>query len=158
MLPVDAQGRVLLLHGADPDDREHPLWFSLGGEIDPGEDPVTAALRELREEVGLVADADNVVVLGEQAIEFPWGGVMFDQQQVLCAVRVRATEIDLSGQDAVEQATIDEARWWAPAALARSAAPVGEGLLPWLERAVAAVGQPAASSANANPGQVASGG
>ena len=33
-----------------------------------------------------------------------------------------------------------------------------DGLLPWLERAVAAVGQPAASSANANPGQVASGG
>lgn len=57
---------MLLLHRADPDDREHPLWFSLGGEIDPGEDPVTAALRELREEVGLVADADNVVVLGSR--------------------------------------------------------------------------------------------
>ncbi|WP_286967842.1 GrpB family protein [Arsenicicoccus sp. UBA6765] len=52
VLPVDPSGRVLLLHGVDPDDRQHPLWFSLGGEIDPGEDPVTAALRELREEVG----------------------------------------------------------------------------------------------------------
>lgn len=137
VLPVDPSGRVLLLHGVDPDDRQHPLWFSLGGEIDPGEDPVTAALRELREEVGLVAALGDVVVLGEKAIEFFWGSVTFDQRQVICAVRVRSTDVDLSGQDAVEQATIDEARWWAPEDLAATTDLVGEGLLAWVRRAAA---------------------
>lgn len=137
VLPVDPSGRVLLLHGVDPDDREHPLWFSLGGEIDPGEDPVTAALRELREEVGLLAGPGDVEVLGEQAIQFSWGSVTFDQRQVICAVRVRSTDVDLSGQDAVEQATIDEARWWAPEDLAATTDLVGEGLLAWVRRAAA---------------------
>ncbi|AKT52769.1 hypothetical protein ADJ73_10740 [Arsenicicoccus sp. oral taxon 190] len=137
VLPVDEQGRVLLLHGVDPDDREHPVWFSLGGEIDPGEDPVGAALRELREEVGLVAATSDVAVLGEQPLEFSWGGVTFDQRQVLCAVRVHATEVDLSGQDAVEQATIDEARWWAPDDLAATADLVGDGLVHWARAAAA---------------------
>lgn len=76
-------------------------------------------------------------MLGEQAIEFSWGSVTFDQRQVICAVRVRSTDVDLSGQDAVEQATIDEARWWAPDDLAATTDLVGEGLLAWVRRAAA---------------------
>ncbi len=41
-------GRVLLrMHD------KYRLWLSIGGHIDPGEDPAEAALREVREEVGL---------------------------------------------------------------------------------------------------------
>lgn len=42
------EGRVLLrMHD------KYRIWCSVGGHIDPGEDPAEAALREVKEEVGL---------------------------------------------------------------------------------------------------------
>ncbi len=32
---------------------KHHIWLSIGGHIEPGEDPLEAALREVKEEVGL---------------------------------------------------------------------------------------------------------
>lgn len=32
---------------------KHKIWLSVGGHVEPGEDPVEAAVREVREEVGL---------------------------------------------------------------------------------------------------------
>jgi 8-oxo-dGTP pyrophosphatase MutT (NUDIX family) len=43
--------RVLLIHH-----RKLDRWLPLGGHIDPGEDPEAAALREAREESGLIVD------------------------------------------------------------------------------------------------------
>ena len=46
--------------------RAHAGQFALpGGRLDPGEDAVDAALRELREEVGLVGDRDALRYVGE---------------------------------------------------------------------------------------------
>lgn len=46
----DDQGRLLLLHRNTPQ-RRH--WEMPGGKIEPGEDAETAAIRELREEIGV---------------------------------------------------------------------------------------------------------
>ncbi len=87
-VPADARtpppgarvGAVLVLleegadHGTDgprivltrrrPDLRSHPGQLSFaGGRVEPGEDPVTAALREAGEEIGL--DPTSVTVLGD---------------------------------------------------------------------------------------------
>jgi ADP-ribose pyrophosphatase YjhB (NUDIX family) len=48
VLPVDDAGRVLLVRHAGHDDG----WGVLGGAIEPGESPATAAVREAREEIG----------------------------------------------------------------------------------------------------------
>src|SRR5580658_4530225 len=47
-LIVDEQNRVLL-HRASDDGK----WYTIGGAIDPGEEPADAAVREAKEETGL---------------------------------------------------------------------------------------------------------
>ena len=56
VLPVDREGRVLLLHGWDPLRPDDPFWFTIGGAAEPGETLAEAAARELREEAGIVVD------------------------------------------------------------------------------------------------------
>src|ERR1700753_283176 len=89
VLPVDREGRVLLLHGWDPERPDDPFWFTIGGAADPGESLALAAARELREETGIVIDAGR---LGDPvetaAITFTWAGVRFEQDQTFFAVAV----------------------------------------------------------------------
>jgi 8-oxo-dGTP pyrophosphatase MutT (NUDIX family) len=53
---LDPRGRVLLLRWRDPADGR-VLWEPPGGGLDPGETPLMAARRELREETGLPGEA-----------------------------------------------------------------------------------------------------
>lgn len=61
ILPLDEEGMVHFVRqyrvGAEKELLELPA-----GVIDPGEDPVTAAHRELREEIGM--DAENMISMG----------------------------------------------------------------------------------------------
>ena len=57
VLVIDPAGRVLLLEGFDPAEPGSPFWFTIGGGLDEGEHSAQAALRELREEAGIVAAA-----------------------------------------------------------------------------------------------------
>lgn len=56
-LILDPTGRVLLGRQA----YGHRLWGLPGGVVDPGETPVTAAIREAREEVGVDVTVDALV-------------------------------------------------------------------------------------------------
>ena len=68
VLPVLADGRVVLLRNY-----RHPLessfWECVRGFIDAGEEPGTAARRELEEETGLACRPDKLVSLGYTAQE-----------------------------------------------------------------------------------------
>jgi 8-oxo-dGTP diphosphatase len=56
VLLVDRQGRILMQH-RDSKARTSPnQWSFPGGKIEPDEEPVESARRELREETGLPAD------------------------------------------------------------------------------------------------------
>jgi 8-oxo-dGTP pyrophosphatase MutT (NUDIX family) len=112
VLPVDGEGRVLLLHGWDPHHPEHPYWFTIGGGAEPGESLRDAAARELREEAGIRLDP---ALLGEpiaqSTIEFSWAGYRITQGQTFYAVLVESAEVSLDGLDHWEQASIDRYGW-----------------------------------------------
>jgi 8-oxo-dGTP pyrophosphatase MutT (NUDIX family) len=141
LLPVNREGRVLLLHGWDPYRRDDPFWFTIGGATDPGETLPEAAVRELREEVGVSIDP---AVLGEPVamgpVVFTWGGMLFDQEQTFYAFPLDDAEISFDGQEALELATIDKHGWLLPEELEdgreRPAAPDLPGVM---RLAVAAV-------------------
>jgi 8-oxo-dGTP pyrophosphatase MutT (NUDIX family) len=137
VLPVDQQGRVLLLHGWDPLRPDDPFWFTIGGAAEPGESLPAAAARELREEAGIVVDPG---VLGEpietSAIIFSFGGVRFEQDQTFYAVAVDdGTEVSFAGQDPIELATIDKHGWLFPDELEAGAERPADPEIPRLMRA-----------------------
>ena len=143
VLPVDREGRVLLLHGWDPLRPDDPFWFTIGGAAEPGESLPAAAARELREEVGIVVDPGR---LGEPveaaAITFSWGGVRFEQDQTFFAVAVDGdAEVSFAAQDPLELATIDKHGWLRPEDLEGGAERPADPEIPRLMRAaIAAVG------------------
>jgi 8-oxo-dGTP pyrophosphatase MutT (NUDIX family) len=141
VLPVDAEGRVLLLHGWDPLRPRDPFWFTIGGAVERGETLPEAAVRELREEVGIVVDP---ATLGEpiaaEPIDFWWAGMHFDQDQTFYAIAVRDAEVSFAGQEALERATIDKHGWLRPEELDGGGERPADPELPRLMRlAVAAI-------------------
>lgn len=144
VLPVDADGRVLLLHGWDPQRPDDPFWFTIGGAAEPGEPLARAAARELREEAGIEVDP---ALLGEPietaAITFTWAGVIFEQDQTFFAVAVDDAEVSFAGQDPLERSTIDKHGWLYPGDLEDGAERPADPEIPRLMRAaVAATREP----------------
>jgi 8-oxo-dGTP pyrophosphatase MutT (NUDIX family) len=136
---VDREGRVLLLHGWDPAAPDDPFWFTIGGAAEPGETLPEAAVRELREEAGIVVD---IARLGRpieaSPIEFTWSGVRFVQDQTFFAVAVDDAEVSFAGQDQLEQATIDKHGWLHPGELEAGAERPADSEIPRLMRAAIA--------------------
>jgi 8-oxo-dGTP pyrophosphatase MutT (NUDIX family) len=113
VLPVDPDGRVLLLHGWAPERRDEPFWFTVGGGAEDGESLRDAAARELREEAGIVVDAAS---LGEpiavNTIEFTFAERLIVQQQTFYAVAVDHAAVSFAGLDIWERDTIDKYGWF----------------------------------------------
>ncbi|WP_433513244.1 NUDIX hydrolase [Nonomuraea sp. CA-143628] len=115
-LPIDEQGRVLLLHGFDPARPDEPFWFTIGGAAEDGETLQEAALRELHEEVGIRAGADRLTgPYGTSTIEFFFAEYVITQDQTFFAVRVaEGTDISYEHMEEIEKATTLGHRWWSP--------------------------------------------
>ena len=123
VLLLDATGRLLMFRGFDPADPGRYYWFTAGGGLDPGESFIDGALRELREETGLVVTAADLAgPVWRQRVNFPFDGVLYRQEQEFFVVRVDAWEVEVAGFDEEERRSIDSHRWWTVDELAAAVA------------------------------------
>ena len=112
VLPVDLEGRVLLLHGWDPHHRDQPFWFTIGGAADPGESLREAGARELYEETRISVEPERLgEPIAQNSVEFSWGGHRIAQEQTFYAVAVGSAAVSLEGLDQWERATTDKYGW-----------------------------------------------
>jgi 8-oxo-dGTP pyrophosphatase MutT (NUDIX family) len=118
----DARHRVLLGRRSDTG-----AWQLPGGIVDPAEQPADAAIREVFEETGVIAEPERLVAVSvTPAFAYPNG----DQVQYLDLLfRCRA----VGGAARVNDAESSEVGWYAAAALP----PVSERTLEFLSQAAA---------------------
>ncbi|CAL9672535.1 RNA pyrophosphohydrolase (plasmid) [Streptomyces sp. enrichment culture] len=134
---LDPDGRVLLLRY----DENGGFWATPGGSLEPGEDGITAMLRELHEELGINEKAVELgVQLAERSKDHLVGGRQVRQVEKYFLVRVGAAVVDPAR--ASQPDNIREYRWWTvpdlrraketvhPSGLADLAVAVTEGRTP----------------------------
>lgn len=114
VLLLDEHERLLLLHDSDQGlargEQGYDWWMTPGGGIEPGEDVVGAAVRELAEETGLVVEP--VDVLGPVAhvhVRHGYTNKIVEQDDTFVLVRTPVFEVGTAGY--TEQATILGHRW-----------------------------------------------
>ncbi|HEU5155948.1 MAG TPA: NUDIX domain-containing protein [Streptosporangiaceae bacterium] len=103
--------RVLLFRHPLPPPWSREGWLTPGGGIDPGETPAETAVRELREETGLVVGLERAVAFDSG--EWTAGGRRHAGKNWYFFARVADDRVDLSGQDEVERRDLLDHRWWA---------------------------------------------
>ena len=96
----------------DPNDPwRDPCWIMIGGMVDPGEDFADAAVREAREETGVVvADTPRWVWKRQRRMKWRENDRLHIERFFLA--RTRSTEIDISGLDEKEKSWTLGHRWW----------------------------------------------
>ena len=113
---LDSEGCVLLFRTRDVTAPELGEWWELpGGGLDPGETYLDAALRELREETGIVAAADQVgPPIWRRTATFRYRRERRVQHEVVVAVtlgRLGAAIDDAERLD-YEKEDYTDFRWW----------------------------------------------
>jgi ADP-ribose pyrophosphatase YjhB (NUDIX family) len=115
----DEAGDVLLVRFVVPrDGGEFVFWALPGGEIEAGETEAEAAVREVREELGLELVVTGPVYCDRN--QFLHQGEMQDNTDFLFRARCRREEPRLMGVTADEREIMREIRWWSEAGIAES--------------------------------------
>jgi ADP-ribose pyrophosphatase YjhB (NUDIX family) len=116
----DPAGRVLLIRCAvQRAEGEFVFWLTPGGEIEEGETPAQAAVRELREELGLEVEVVGPVYT--QTNQFEHQGEMRDNVDFVFTAMCTADAPTLRGETPDEIAIMKEIRWWSAGEIEGSA-------------------------------------
>ncbi|WP_322921883.1 NUDIX hydrolase [Nocardioides renjunii] len=103
---VDARG-WLLLQERDEHPRIDPeKWGLAGGHLEPGEDFVVGAARELEEETGVRLEPDQLALLGEFAVDHREAYGTWDLMQVFAA-RTDLTDADIDCREGRQIVFVD---------------------------------------------------
>lgn len=111
MLLVDDQRRLLLFRGVDPHVPDVAFWFTPGGGVEPGEDLIGAAYRELREETGC-SSAELGAAIWTWHNEFRFEGEVVRQLETYFLARIGSWQVDTAGFNDLERRSILDHRWW----------------------------------------------
>lgn len=138
---LDPDDRVLLFEVSDVDGSGETWWETPGGGMEPGEDHLGTARRELAEEVG----HHEVVTLADLHVaterETSMAGAALVKVEHLVAARLDDATVDPSGWTAAEVRDMVTWRWWTREELASTNAPiVPTGLADLLDEARRALG------------------
>ncbi len=113
---LDKADRLLLFHTRDPQHRDFGTWWELpGGGIEPGETYLDAAVRELREETGIVVGTDQVgAPTWRRLATFIYRDGRRLQHEVIVPVRLDGAgpPVDESGRQDYEKEDYFDFRWW----------------------------------------------
>ena len=109
---LDEAGRVLLIRCAMvlKSGEDFVFWVTPGGEIEAGEEPREAAVRELREELGLELEVRGP--LYTETNQFELAGEMRDNLDHWFVARCAADAPKMKGVTAEELEMMQEMRWW----------------------------------------------
>ena len=125
LILLDPQDRVFLFKVHQPsvydpaDPFRDPFWILIGGLVDPGEAFATTAMREAREETGIVVEDVRWVWSRQRVMQWREKHVLHREQFFLG--RARTTAVDTSGLDEKEKSWTLDHRWWSADEIAASA-------------------------------------
>ncbi|KQU02936.1 exopolyphosphatase [Rhodococcus sp. Leaf7] len=109
---LDGRGRVLLLRGHDPAVPDVHFWFTIGGGVEVGETLRDAAVRELQEETGLIASAEDLRgPMWRRTATFAFDGVVIRSEELFFALRAEAFEPVRTGFTELERRVVTGHRW-----------------------------------------------
>ncbi|MEM1053479.1 MAG: RNA pyrophosphohydrolase [Pseudomonadota bacterium] len=117
---VNAEGLVFV--GERIDKRAHGYWQMPQGGIDPGEEPETAALRELEEETGVGPELVQIIAAGSKTFKYDlppellgriWKGKYRGQEQYWYLGRFSGSDADIN-LNAHNPAEFQSFRWVKP--------------------------------------------
>lgn len=114
ILLVDPAQRLLLFQGFDPHVPDGSFWFTAGGGLEPGEELLAGAVRELREETGIQVPPERLVgPAWLRRVQFSFEGVEYDSDEwFFLAALTDAAVVDTAGFTDLENRTVRGHRWW----------------------------------------------
>ena len=144
VLPVDADGRVLLQLGRELHRRSDRFWLTIGGGKERGETLAAAGAREMREEAGIDVDAAALgAPIGVTVIEYNLFTLLpVTQRQTYFAVAVDDARVSFAHQSLIERLTIERHEWLSADELERRPERIVDAELPRLVRAAVAAVRP----------------